>query len=160
MWEMLLRESVIAEQLGILAEANLIVMGISSLRPESIIHISGFLDAGMQQAHYQAAVGSLVGGFLSAQGEPVIGPMLDRIIRLDLDQLRRIPKHIAVAGEMDEVGSNRTGAAVSPPFLTGCSRKTYAAIFSWWAGLMPPMPRCPALICLQTMRGMFGRSLL
>ena len=36
---------------------------------------------------------------------------------------------------------------VIPPFLTGCSRRTHAAIFSFWVGVMPPMP-------------MFGRSLL
>ena len=36
---------------------------------------------------------------------------------------------------------------VIPPFLTGCSCRTYAAIFSFWAGVMPPMP-------------IFGRSLL
>lgn len=29
---------------------------------------------------------------------------------------------------------------VIPPFLTGCSSRTYAAIFSFWAGVMPPMP--------------------
>ncbi|SFD91067.1 hypothetical protein SAMN04488523_103322 [Sulfitobacter brevis] len=33
------------------------------------------------------------------------------------------------------------------PYLTGCRRRTYAAIFSFIAGVMPPMP-------------MFGRSLL
>jgi putative glutathione S-transferase len=36
---------------------------------------------------------------------------------------------------------------VVPPFLTGCSRRAYAAIFSFWAGVMPPIP-------------MLGRSLL
>jgi hypothetical protein len=36
---------------------------------------------------------------------------------------------------------------VIPPFLTGCICRTYAAIFSFCAGVMPPMP-------------MFGRSLL
>jgi hypothetical protein len=36
---------------------------------------------------------------------------------------------------------------VIPPFLTGCSRRAYAAIFSFWAGVMPPIP-------------MLGRSLL
>ena len=36
---------------------------------------------------------------------------------------------------------------VIPPFLTGCIRRTYAAIFSFCAGVTPPMP-------------MFGRSLL
>jgi hypothetical protein len=36
---------------------------------------------------------------------------------------------------------------VIPPLLSGCIGRTYAAIFSFWAGVMPPMP-------------MFGRSLL
>lgn len=105
MREMLMRETVLAEQLGILAEADRIVMGISSLRPESTIHTSGFLNAGMQHAHYQDAVGSLVGRFISARGEPVIGPMHDRTIGLDLDQLRRIPQRIAIAGGLDKVGA-------------------------------------------------------
>jgi hypothetical protein len=39
------------------------------------------------------------------------------------------------------------GALVIPPFLVGCIRRTYAAIFSFMAGVMPPMP-------------IFGRSLL
>lgn len=38
-------------------------------------------------------------------------------------------------------------ARVISPFLTGCIRRTYAAIFSFIAGVMPPMP-------------MLGRSLL
>lgn len=105
MREMLVRETVLSEQLGILTEADCVVMGISSLRPESTIHSSGFLDGGMQHAHYQDAVGSLVGRFISARGEPVIGPMHDRTIGLDLDQLRRIPQRIAVAGGMDKVAA-------------------------------------------------------
>ena len=36
---------------------------------------------------------------------------------------------------------------VIPPFLAGRIRRIHAAIFSFWAGVMPPMP-------------MFGRSLL
>lgn len=36
---------------------------------------------------------------------------------------------------------------VIPPFLTGCGRRTHAAIFSFLAGVMPPI-------------AIFGRSLL
>ncbi|MCU0901706.1 MAG: sugar-binding transcriptional regulator, partial [Cypionkella sp.] len=100
---MLVEEAVLAEQLGILAEANKIVMGISSLRPESTIHTSGFLEGAMQQLHYQDAVGSLVGRFISARGDPVIGPMHDRTIGLSLDQLRQIPQRVAVAGGIEKV---------------------------------------------------------
>ena len=50
------------------------------------------------------------------------------------------------ASPSDRAAQFRT-LMVIPPILTGCSRRTYAAIFSFWAGVMPPMP-------------MFGRSLL
>lgn len=39
------------------------------------------------------------------------------------------------------------GGLVIPPFLVGWISRIYAAIFSFWAGVMPPMP-------------MLGRSLL
>ena len=42
---------------------------------------------------------------------------------------------------------DRVAAGVIPPFLAGCIRRIHAAIFSFMAGVMPPMP-------------MFGRSLL
>ena len=76
------------------------------------------------------------------------GPPLDpeeepgSVIRLFADDLQKI------------------AGGVIPPFLAGCIRRTYAAIFSFCAGVIPPMPRCPAMVCLQTMRGMLGRSLL
>jgi uncharacterized protein YraI len=41
----------------------------------------------------------------------------------------------------------QTGGTVIPPFLMGSSRRTYAAAFSFIAGVIPPMP-------------MLGRSLL
>ncbi len=46
-------------------------------------------------------------------------------------------------GLSDEQG----GEQVIPPFLTGFGRRLHAAIFSFWSGVMPPMP-------------MFGRSSL
>ena len=49
---------------------------------------------------------------------------------------------------------------VIPPFLTGCIFRTHAAIFSFMAGVMPPMPDCPAMVCAQAMTGMLGRSVL
>lgn len=105
MRERLLAETVLSEQMVVLSEANRIVMGISSMRPESTIHTSGFLDGVDQQAHYQDAVGSVSGRFISARGEPVIGPVNDRTIGLDLAALRAIPQRIAVAGGIEKVSA-------------------------------------------------------
>ncbi len=48
---------------------------------------------------------------------------------------------------LDEFFRVKMRETVISPFLAGCIRRTYAAIFSFIAGVMPPMP-------------MFGRSLL
>ncbi|KQV16752.1 hypothetical protein ASC97_30790, partial [Rhizobium sp. Root1203] len=44
----------------------------------------------------------------------------------------------------DLIGSNQReamrGQAVIPPFLTGLRSRIHAAIFSFCAGVMPPMP--------------------
>ena len=53
---------------------------------------------------------------------------------------------VAFNGTMTVTG-NVTDDLVIPPFLTGCVRRIHAAIFSFRAGVMPPVP-------------MLGRSLL
>jgi hypothetical protein len=65
-----------------------------------------------------------------------------------------------IRGPSSPAMSGRSSSGVIPPFLAGCIRRTYAAIFSFCAGVMPRMPHCPTIVCLQTMKGMFGRSLL
>lgn len=103
MRELLLREPLVAEQMTVLAEADRIVLGISSLRPESTIHSSGFFDNVTMYEHYHSAVGSIAGRLISARGEAVDGPLEPRTIGIGLDALRRIPCRIGVAGGMDKV---------------------------------------------------------
>ncbi|THF71286.1 MAG: hypothetical protein E8G75_12225 [Sulfitobacter sp. SK025] len=55
---------------------------------------------------------------------------------------------IAVAfAEGERFGEVCSLGSVIPPFLRGLGRRIYAAILSFWAGVIPPLP-------------MFGRSLL
>jgi len=72
---------------------------------------------------------------------------------LQVGRMRKASKRLKgyTGRAMRDLRSHRddlpAGALVISPFLTGCVRRTYAAIFSFMAGVMPPMP-------------MFGRSLL
>ncbi|MEO2037635.1 MAG: sugar-binding domain-containing protein, partial [Martelella sp.] len=86
--DVLFEEPVIAEQLGVLAAANRILLGISSLRAESTIHTSGFFDKGDGNEHYHAAVGSIAGRLINARGEPVAGPLDGRTVGIELAALR------------------------------------------------------------------------
>jgi hypothetical protein len=54
---------------------------------------------------------------------------------------------IDALGTIDPVLLANACFRVIPPFLVGCDRRSYAAIFSFMAGVIPPMP-------------MLGRSLL
>jgi dihydroxyacetone kinase-like protein len=101
---LLLAEPVVAEQIAVLGAVNRIVYGISSLRPDSTIHQSGFFDNSLQQHdHYRSAVGSVAGRFIDAQGAVVEGPLGERTIGIGLDQLKGVKTRIAVAGGYDKV---------------------------------------------------------
>ena len=71
------------------------------------------------------------------------------------------PAFVVVSGKNDgrPTWPIEAAAMVLPPFLTGFARRIYAANFSFWAGVMPPMP---ALIGLEPMvpQLALGRSLL
>lgn len=101
---MLLREPVVAEQLAALDAVDRMIFGISSLRPDSTIHQSGFFDSTLQQYdHYRNAVGSVAGRFIDADGMTVAGPLSERTIGIGLDQLRRVKTRVAIAGGIDKV---------------------------------------------------------
>ena len=102
--DMLLREPLIESQFAALAKANKALFGISSLRPNSTIHTSGFFESvSLQQYLAKDAVGVVAGRFIDGQGNPVAGPLDDRTIGISLDRLKAIGLRIAVAGGFDKV---------------------------------------------------------
>lgn len=99
-----LNESLIQEQFGALSRANKALFGISSLRPNSTIHTSGFFeDISIQAYLAKNAVGVVAGRFIDSYGQAVSGPLDERTIGLSLDVLKAIPSRIAVAGGFDKV---------------------------------------------------------
>lgn len=104
--ELLLEEPVIAGQLAALARANRLLFGISSLRPNSTPHTSGFFDSVATQLYLERnAVGVIAGRFIDGYGKPVAGPLDERTIGLRLDMFEAVETKIAVAGGIDKVGA-------------------------------------------------------
>jgi dihydroxyacetone kinase-like protein len=102
--QMLLDEPLVQEQFATLARANRVLFGISSLRPNSTIHTSGFFESVSLQDYLAAgAVGVVAGRFIDERGRPVAGPLDDRTVGISLDLLRKIGTRIAVAGGFDKV---------------------------------------------------------
>ncbi len=100
----LMGESLIADELAAFSQINRIIFGISSLRPNSTIHASGFFEQVSLQ-HYLArgAAAVLAGRFIDERGAPVDGPLEARTIGITLDLLTSIKTRIAVAGGFDKV---------------------------------------------------------
>jgi hypothetical protein len=109
-------------------------MVIPALRDQSAAQ----LDRCIQTLHVQGrgafAIGLALLG-LSEEGEPdgQLATVADAAVEMRVDDGGKLSVWLKIG--------------VIPPFLTGCIRRTYAAIFSFCAGVMPPMP-------------MFGQSLL
>ncbi|KAA0691937.1 dihydroxyacetone kinase subunit DhaK [Neorhizobium sp. P12A] len=102
--ELLLDEPLLKEQFATLEQANRIIFGISSLRPNSTIHTSGLLEPTLLQ-HYLAhgVAGVVAGRFIDEKGRPVHGPLDDRTVGISLDNLSRIGTRVGVAGGFDKV---------------------------------------------------------
>ena len=101
---LLLDEPLLKEQFSTLRQANRIIFGVSSLRPNSTIHTSGLLEPASLQ-HYLAhgVAGVVAGRFIDERGRPVPGPLDDRIIGISLDSLSLIRTRIGIAGGFDKV---------------------------------------------------------
>ena len=101
---LLLREPVLAEQMAVLAEANRIILGISSLRPgehhpqQRLLRRHSRTRLLPRRGRQRSA-----GRFISARGSAVDGPLDERTIGIDLASLARVRQRIGVAGGMDKV---------------------------------------------------------
>ena len=97
-------EPLISGQLSNYDLVNRAVFGVSSLRPQSTLHTSGFFDDPLlQKDHYAKAVGAIFGQFIDDRGRPVHGPLDDRMFGMSLEQVLTADQRIAIAGGFDKV---------------------------------------------------------
>ncbi|HRA67589.1 MAG TPA: sugar-binding domain-containing protein [Caldilinea sp.] len=95
----LLQDVNIAETLALAARADLALVGIGAPMSDSVIVEAGILNtAELAELKAMGAVGDIALRFFDAEGRAIDHAINDRIIGLDLAQIRRIPRVIGVAG--------------------------------------------------------------
>lgn len=95
----LLQDPIIAETLKLAAHADVALVGIGSPTQDSVVIQSGILSPGeLDELHAIGAVGDIALRFFDGEGRAVDHPVNDRIVGLDLGQIRGIPRVIGVAG--------------------------------------------------------------
>jgi len=104
----LLAEPSVQRGLAALHQCSKLVSGICTVETSSLVFHSGLIGA-RESAAYRAggAVGVIAGRFYDAAGRPVVGDLDNRLIGLTLEEIRRIPQRIAVAGGPEKIASIR-----------------------------------------------------
>lgn len=103
----LLREPAIQQVLALGQQASIALVGIGTVYPEdSSLLRTGFVTPQMLEELMKAsAVGETCGRPFNAHGEPVVSGVGSQIISISLDELKKIPTVIAVAGGDHKVAS-------------------------------------------------------
>jgi DNA-binding transcriptional regulator LsrR (DeoR family) len=95
----LLQNSNIAETLALAEHADMAVVGIGVPDRGTILHQSQILtDCEIEELRALGAVGDIALRFFDRDGLPIQHPVNDRIIGLDLAQMKRIPRVIGIGG--------------------------------------------------------------
>lgn len=93
----------IADTLSLGAQADIALVGIGKPTLDSVVMQAGILvEEDFEQLQACGAVGDIALRFFDANGQAVDHPINDRIIGLDLDQIRRIPRVIGAAGGVEK----------------------------------------------------------
>jgi DNA-binding transcriptional regulator LsrR (DeoR family) len=95
----LLADPQISDTLALAAQADMAMVGIGRPTPGSVVMDAGILtDEELAELEAMGAVGDIALRFFDAHGQTVQHEICDRIIGLDLDQIKRIPRVMGVAG--------------------------------------------------------------
>ena len=95
----LLDDHQIADTLALAAQANVALVGIGHPTPGSVVMQSGILtEVEFNELQNCGAVGDIALRFFDENGQAVQHEIFDRIVGLNLDQIKKIPRVIGAAG--------------------------------------------------------------
>ena len=96
----LLGDSYVRETMDQFPNITLAVIGIGAVEPSSMLAESGniFSRHELEELTAGGAVAGIDQRFVDARGNPVVTPLTERVIGIELEQLRAIPRVIALAG--------------------------------------------------------------
>jgi DNA-binding transcriptional regulator LsrR (DeoR family) len=113
--DVLLEDPFVQRAMRLFDRLDIALVGIGGLQPSGLLASSGNVFSADELATVQAAggVGDIGLRYLRADGLPVETPLHDRVIGIELEQLRHVPRAIGVAG-----GATKT-AAIRAAMLGG-----------------------------------------
>ena len=105
----LLKDRFVQEATELIGCMTLALVGIGAVEPSRMLASSGnvFSSAELESLRTQGAVGDICLRFFDRNGSPVVTPLNDRVIGVDLARLRLADRVVAVAGGKRKVAAIR-----------------------------------------------------
>jgi len=96
----LLEDPFVRRAISLFDELDVALVGIGGQEPSGLLASSGnvFSNAELRTVRAAGGVGDIGLRYLAQDGQPVDSPLDDRVIGIELEQLKRVPRAIAVAG--------------------------------------------------------------
>lgn len=96
----LLEDRYVREAVALFDALNVAIVGIGAVAPSKLLAASGnvFSPKELKSLAARGAVGDICLRFFDAEGAPVATPLNDRVIAIELEQLRRADRVVGIAG--------------------------------------------------------------
>ena len=107
--QLYLQDPYVAEAIETFKKVTLCLVGIGSVEPSDMLASSGnvFSKEELDYLREKGAVGDICMRFFNADGQPIRNGLNERVIGLDLEQLRRIKRCVGVAGGKRKIAAIR-----------------------------------------------------
>ena len=96
----MLKERYVLEAIALFKSITVALVGIGAIEPSKLLASSGnvFSNQELELLRSHGAVGDISLRFFDAKGEPVVTPLNDRVIAIELEDLKRANRVVGIAG--------------------------------------------------------------
>jgi DNA-binding transcriptional regulator LsrR (DeoR family) len=95
----LLQENTVAAAFERARQYDIALQSVGPVDRSALLHVHSYLtEADLKALKARGAVGDVLGCYLDADGQPVPGPLDGRVMGLTLDEIKRLPLSVLVAG--------------------------------------------------------------
>jgi len=123
--QVMLKERYVLEAMALFKSITVALVGIGAVEPSKLLASSGNVFSGqeLESLRSRGAVGDICLRFFDAEGVPVVTPLNDRVIAIELEDLKRANRVVGIAGGRRKTAAIR-GALLGRwinVFITDCA---------------------------------------
>lgn len=106
--DLLLAEEQISARFATARKCEILLTSVGPVDKDALLYQIGYLsDEMLEQLRENGAVGDLLGQFFDAQGNPIDNELNERVMALQLNELRDIPYSVLVSGGPEKIAAIR-----------------------------------------------------